>query len=178
MKTPYRTILGLLLLLMASACGPISPLRSNDIYIRDTSSLSAVSNFDIDKYGRCQTDQAIQPEYDLSVDGSGYFSACTSTEHSSGVVVFGEPLDPSKRICVFPAEVVSTGGIYPKIDGNGFPMFQCGDNRSTGESFTFDKTNFNALFIVPYQDRHSMQQCLTTGNYFMCPKSFSYGKFK
>jgi hypothetical protein len=174
----HFTKLGMLLLLLVSACGPIAPLGPNHIHIGNTNSLSAVSDFDGEIYGRCQTDQAVTPEYDSSLDGSGYFSVCPSSSNPAGIVVFGEPLDSNKRICVFPAEVVSTGGIYPKIDGNGFPMLKCGENQSAGQGFVFERTSYNALFVVPYQDRNAMQICLATGNYFNCPKSYSYGKFR
>ena len=171
-----RTILALLPLL--TACGQISPLGQSSSRAIDTSALLTSYSPQSDTEGSCRYNDIVVPDNDTWLDGTGYYKVCPSSTDSGVVTIFGQAPNQSKQYCVFPAQVISGGSIYPKIDTQGIPLMSCSQKALAGQIFTFDRTNYNALFIVPYADRNAMQMCLGLGNYHQCPKSFSYGQFR
>lgn len=170
-------LLLILLPMLTTACGQISMMGQGRPRTADVSALRSLSSIESDTSGSCRYEEIIVPDNDTWLDGSGYFSVCPSSTNPSQVTVFGEAPE-AKQYCLFPAQVIEGGSIYPRIDSSGVPQVMCSSKTPGGQDFTFANTAYNAAFIVPYKDRVQMQACLITGNYHECPKSFSYGQFR
>jgi hypothetical protein len=167
----------MLLPLLTTACGQVSMLGQSRPRLANVSALSTLYVPESDTSGSCRTEDVVVPDNDTWLDGSGYYNVCPSSTEPGTVTIFGSAPE-AKQFCVFPAQVIDGGTIYPKLNGSGTPMMMCSSKTQGGQVFSFEQTSYNAAFIVPYQDRASMQLCLATGNYHQCPKSFSYGQFR
>ncbi len=167
----------MLLPVLTTACGQISMHGQSRPRVTDVSSLRTLYSPETDTSGTCRHEEVIVPDNDTWLDGSGYYSVCPSSTKQTSVTIFGEAPE-ARQYCVFPAQVVDGGAIYPILDRTGIPMIMCSNKSDGGQVFEFDQATFNAAFIVPYQGRLQMQACLGTGNYHQCPKSFSYGQFR
>ncbi len=176
---PFQ-LLALLLPLLA-ACGQVRPLGMPYLRSVDASVLRGVHLAQDETNGSCRYNDAITPDQDRWLDGSGYYSVCASEDDSTRVTLFGLVPEGSRRYCVFPAEVASNGVLYPKVDASSLPIYQCSSGSvqdpTIGQSFTFANTNYNAAFVTTYEARLQMQICLGSGDYFSCP-DFSYGQFR
>ena len=163
---------------MLTACGQISLLGQQQLRTVDESALLTSYQPESASSSSCRTREVIVPDYDTWVDGTGYYAACPVAADLSKVAVYGQAPD-SDRYCVFPARVPESGAILPVVDANGVPLMMCSGRAEGGQEFTFSQAaGYNALFIVPQGDSAAMRNCLALGNYYVCPKTFSYGKFR
>jgi hypothetical protein len=176
-STTVAKLFLMLLPVLTTACGQISMHGQSRPRVADVSSLRTLYSPETDISGTCRYEDVIVPDHDTWLDGSGYYSICPSSSNLTSVTIFGEAPE-ARQYCVFPAQVVDGGTIYPRMDRAGAPLVMCSNKAEGGQVFEFDQTTFNAAFIVPYHDRIQMQACLATGNYHQCPKSFSYGQFR
>jgi len=175
----FLKILLLLALPLLNACGQILPSQAQRGLYVDESFLQSSYSLQTESNESCQYNEVLQPDSDTWLDGTGVYSVCGSTSDSTKVTVYGNAPDGAKQYCLFPAQVTANGGIFPRISpSNGLPLMKCSSRGSSDQVFNFEATTFNALFAVPYQDRLTMQACLANGNYYSCPKSFSYGQFR
>lgn len=172
------SLLAVLLLPMLTACGQISLLGQQQVRAVDATALLTSYQPESDTSGSCRTKDVIVPDNDIWVDGTGYYAVCPTSDDTTKVAVYGQAPE-SDRYCVFPARVPESGAILPVVDGAGVPLMMCSGRIQGGQEFNFSQAaGYNALFIVPYGDAAAMRNCLALGNYYVCPKSFSYGQFR
>jgi hypothetical protein len=163
----------------ASACGlPPTDLEriQNDAHVSAATAAAASDSYKQEGEYSCPLQANIQPDYDWELDGSGYYTACTHKSSSYSIKLHGKT-SGAGTICVFPAQYIDDEHIVLKQDEIGAPMYRCMKTNTDGLIFTFDKTNFNALFIVEGQDLQQMRMCLVGGKYSQCPH-YSYGIFR
>lgn len=125
----------------------------------------------------CPNRKNIVPSHDWNLDGTGYYEACASAKNMLKVALFA-PYPNRPRVCVFPAEEVAPGKVFAKPGSDALPIYRCGQTDEMGVELEFSNMNFNGLFVVAEDDRLQMQNCLTTGDGYTCPKNWSYGKFR
>jgi len=167
----------MLLPVLTTACGQISMMGQSRPRVVDVSALRTLYSPESDTSGSCRYEDVIVPDNDTWLNGTGYYSVCPSSTEPASVTIFGSAPD-AKQYCVFPAQVVESGAIYPRINALGAPLMMCSNKTLGGQVFSFEQISYNAAFIVPNQDQALMQVCLATGNYHQCPKTFSYGQFR
>jgi hypothetical protein len=171
------TALGLCL--ASSACG-VTPQQyaSKDSYNRGYSAdMSGLTDPSEQGSFSCPVSANVTPHYDWNLDGTDFFTVCTSKDSAYDLIIHGKTHD-SSTVCVYPLQYYSSSQIVWKADAQGFPMVKCQEISGAGNGIavTFDKTNFNALIIVEGPDSDQMRLCLTNNN-VPCPH-YSYGKFR
>ncbi|NDD93004.1 hypothetical protein EBZ37_13095 [bacterium] len=168
-----------LLLPLLNACGQLMPSDLKTRLRVDESFLRTEYSDESQNSSSCRYNEVIQPDSDTWVDGTGYYSVCANESASSEISVYGTAPEGAKQYCVFPAKVNQNDAIFPLIPaGSSIPLMKCGSKAAGTQVFSFPGVSFNALFVVPFEDRVAMQACLGAGSYYTCPKSFSYGQFR
>jgi len=126
---------------------------------------------------KCPNETNINPDYDLYLDGSGAYKACTISGVVESVLVAGHPHNGTK-ICAFPVRIIDENHIYAQQDlKTNLPLYTCLTANDEGVTFTFAKLNYEGLFIVEQANVSSMQLCLGSGSYALCP-AFAFGQFR
>ena len=177
--TRYRMALSALMLgALASGCGQIINTHQDVAPGTSYQHISLThSTPPMDDGYQCPQKDNVVPDYDYQFDGTGFFKVCVNPISNYLIKIHGST--PSGgAICVFPAQIVDSRHTFTKPDNIGAPMFTCYEINKTGIVADFEKTNFNAAFIVDEKDREQMQYCLMGGNYFACPKNYSFGRFR
>lgn len=166
--------------LVVSGCG-LAPTTSYKKKTTGTNSNFILDYRNVPAEFNCPGSTNIEPSYDASFNGSGYYEVCTSKSSIYNIYVLAANAKASTTVCFFPVEYLNDQNIFvkPDVSNSGLPWVKCNTLTSNnGAPFTFDMTTFNAAFIVEQKDVYQMQSCLIAGNYFGCPTNFSFGKFK
>jgi hypothetical protein len=140
---------------------------------------------DVSSAYSCPAKANVAPDYDWEFNGSFFFKACPSKNNTSDLHIDGWTPN-SSTICIFPAMVYSqtrTAYIPHAATGAsdlqaGQPEVQCKTNGTLGVNVSFAGMTYNAVFVVELPDVAKMQTCLLTGNYFLCPRNYSFGQFR
>ncbi len=129
----------------------------------------------------CPTRHNVEPDYDVYLDDSGSYSACTHKTDANQVKLMGRASRDAtnNKICVFPAEIVDETHWYVKPDlATGRPLVQCKTLDASEALFTFAGTKYNAVFVAEERNQQQMSDCLQAGHYPSCPAFYSYGRFR
>lgn len=127
--------------------------------------------------GTCSS-RNVTPVRDVNFDGRDVYSACSDSSNASKVRIVGETSSPNPSVCVFPAEQKPDGSVLPKKDALGSPIVLCGlVDATSGSTFEFVSTRFNAVFVAPLLDKARMISCLAANSPSSCP-NYSYGSLR
>tara|TARA_Y100000590_G_scaffold469024_1_gene654507 strand:- start:3863 stop:4381 length:519 start_codon:yes stop_codon:yes gene_type:complete len=168
---------------MVFLSGCVNSSLNNRKRITDPSILNPAANFvesgDTVVSGgyECPQSDNVKPVYDPLIGGAGNFYVCTNQQTPTTIRVEGTT-DYSNTICVYPAQE-SNGQLSITLDqSNGGVAHLCVPMQSETAYFSFPNMNFNRVFIVESQNETKMNECLSKGNYGLCPQYpdyFSYG---
>lgn len=131
----------------------------------------------------CPNTANVVPNFDLEMDGSGYYKVCYHKTLSDTLFIVGDvsQSEKEKQVYVFPIQFVDKYTIWLKPDVNkksvAFEQAQVNDD---GFEVKFNLTDFNSVIIVESQYIDKMRACLLTKpkpSFNLCPP-FSFGKFK
>ena len=130
----------------------------------------------------CGSEANIKPDYDWNFNGTGFYTACPARANDTDILVHGRASSgtATETLCFFPAQYYSQTRVIwqPETPQAPFPMVRCVANGATGAYFSFAGTHYNSGFIVPLADAAQMRSCLTEGNYYHCPRNYSFGVFR
>jgi hypothetical protein len=175
MKTTYQTLLTVALALAGSACAnyPGNPnLRKAPAGSNSTGSYLTSGSGS----GSCASTPNITPEHETSYDGRDHYTACAVSD--AKFRISGESSSGSQSLCMFPAQVYENGQVWIKKDTRGNPLSLCATvDAENGTDFSFEHTNYNAIFVAPMSVKTDMMICLASNNPLICP-NHSFGKFR
>ena len=185
MKTTSIKLLSLLLAASAMTLGGCGNFSNSRRVIAPESTYNPQGT--VNEYSAALSDTSydcplypnVTPDYDYDFDGSGHYTICKSRETQETVQIQGRT-SLSDTICVFPTQYVNEDNSFWKPDPyNGGPLSTCTTvNDTEGVYLTFAGITFNAVFVVDKSYRMQMATCLAAGNYNLCPKYYSYGRFR
>lgn len=125
----------------------------------------------------CPKSPNLTPDYDKTLDGSGYYTVCKNKLNTSDTLLHGKTYLAS-AICLFPAEWISQENIYTKPDLiTQAPWSQCFEIEQKGVYASFQGINYNAFYLVEKPFHEDMQNCLLGGRLALCPP-YSFGRFR
>ncbi len=132
---------------------------------------------DSDPKYACPKESNVKPDWEWSLDGSGYYTVCPSRTVYADILVHGHT-SLSNRICIFPVEYVDDRNIFTKPDlATGGPMHVCVNTADRGVYATFAGVKYNGAFIVEAPFRDQMYACLVQKQAGLCPR-YSFGIFR
>jgi hypothetical protein len=186
---PYRLLLSAVLGFAAAAlggCGNINPdlvaRASKDSLTGTTGTLDPFANGGFTDPGyTCPGSPNLKPTYTYHTDGSDTYTACPSQANSTDVSIHGKPsadtpAGVTRRICVFPIQIVDASHFYPKYNQYARPTVSC-VAFAEPIRLSYPATNYNALAIVEEADEARMEDCLAKLNTSICP-AYSRGQFR
>ncbi len=125
----------------------------------------------------CTGAKNVKPDYDWDFNGSGFYQVCGHKSDASKALLL-PVVSTSGRVCVFPAQAYEGRKVYVKPGLDTLPIVKCSEVSSAGLPLQFSNMTYNAVFVVAEADKNAMQACLFAGNYYACPRNWSYGTFR
>lgn len=120
----------------------------------------------------------VVPAYDQHLTGQGQYVACYAVSSLYDIRIDAWTENHPSRICAFPVEYIDAQTVILKPDLETWrPLSICSNMSESRAFFTFDMIKFNAVIVVPEQDREPMTSCLESGQSWACPE-YSFGIFR
>jgi hypothetical protein len=171
-------LLALALTISLSSCGmgyrPPYKLRLQSMELVGAGPLDT-DNRDPNYY--CGSKANVEPDWEWSLDGAGYYTICPSKTVYSNILVHGQT-SLTNTICIFPAEYIDDRNIFTKPDlQTGGPMHKCVTATDRGVYTAFAGVRYNAAFIVESPHVEQMYACLVQRDSVTCPR-YSFGIFR
>ncbi len=152
---------------------PATSTSSNSTQSSVDLSLAANQNPDY----TCPSQVNVTPTYDADIERTHDYTVCRHRTDESKIMLDLSPFI-ARKICVFPIEVIDAQNILTKANTQTGGLFnQCTDLAASGAFVEFKGIQYNAVFVVDYANQQQMQQCLLSGNEYLCP-AFSFGQFR
>jgi hypothetical protein len=125
----------------------------------------------------CPGSPNVTPDSDTNLDGTDYFTVCTSKTADDNLLVHGST-EHSGTICVIPVMGSDDQNMQPVADPSSHQLLmQCVSASSSGASVSFSSAQFNGVLIVESQDANGMISCMYSGDYNTCP-NYSFGMIR
>ena len=121
------------------------------------------------------------PNMDQTVDGSNYFTVCTSkiAGNFSDLLITGN-FSASNSLCVVPVQMLDSSHFKAKLDPQGNPSYTCSARNDDGAVLISNpmanSSSFNAVVIVESPQLNNLISCIQN-NFANCP-NFSFGKIR
>jgi hypothetical protein len=128
----------------------------------------------------CPGTPNVVPNIDETVDGSDYFTVCTSKTVGdfSDLLVKGK-FSTSNSLCAIPVQMLDASHFKPKLDAQGSPIYTCGTATADGVLLSNPMANsasFNSIIIVESPELNNLMTCVQN-NFRNCP-NYSFGKIR
>ncbi|MEO7161888.1 MAG: hypothetical protein ABI041_03105 [Bdellovibrionia bacterium] len=122
----------------------------------------------------------VVPNLDETVDGSDYFTVCTSKTigNFSDLLITGR-FSSNNSLCVVPVQMLDPTHFMPKLDAQKNPVYTCSAPTADGVLVSNPSANsasFNSIIIVESPELNNLVRCIQN-NFTNCP-NYSFGKFR